>query len=158
MARKQDTPNREEWKAALVEWVKEGDYLRAVVEEVVQQILEAEMEETLGAGKSERTGNRRGYRSGYYQRTLITRACQDRPGGLPGQHLKRSEPPPAFLAYWKRSPVGAFMTVNAHFDGRAIIPDEPLDLRPNQALIVQIEPIEGETGRVGVGMDRRQCG
>ena len=53
--------------------VKEGDYLRTVVEEVVQQILEAEMDETLGAGKSERTGNRRGYRSGYYQRTLITR-------------------------------------------------------------------------------------
>ena len=37
------------------------------------------------------------------------------------------------------------MTVNAHFDGRAIIPDEPLDLRPNQALIVQIELIECET-------------
>jgi hypothetical protein len=37
------------------------------------------------------------------------------------------------------------MTVNAHFDGKAIIPDEPLDLRPNQALIVQIEPLEGET-------------
>jgi hypothetical protein len=31
------------------------------------------------------------------------------------------------------------MTVNAHFDGKAIIPDEPLDLPPNQALIVQIE-------------------
>jgi len=37
------------------------------------------------------------------------------------------------------------MTVNAHFDGRAIIPDEPLDRRPNQALIVQIKLIEGET-------------
>ena len=34
------------------------------------------------------------------------------------------------------------MTVNAHFDGKAIIPDEPLDLPPNQALIVQIEPVE----------------
>ncbi|SPF53993.1 conserved hypothetical protein [Candidatus Sulfopaludibacter sp. SbA4] len=33
------------------------------------------------------------------------------------------------------------MTVNAHFDGRAIIPDEPLDLPPNQALIVHIEPV-----------------
>jgi hypothetical protein len=40
---------------------------------------------------------------------------------------------------------GAFMTVNAHFDGRVIVPDEPLDLKPNQALIVQIELIEGET-------------
>jgi len=57
----------------LLELVKEGDYLRTVVEEVVQQILEVEMDETLGAGKSERTTNRRGYRSGYYQRTLITR-------------------------------------------------------------------------------------
>ena len=33
------------------------------------------------------------------------------------------------------------MTVSAHFDGRAIIPDEPLDLPPNQALIVRIEPV-----------------
>ena len=33
------------------------------------------------------------------------------------------------------------MTVNAHFDGRVIIPDEPLDLAPNQALIVRIEPV-----------------
>ena len=34
------------------------------------------------------------------------------------------------------------MTVNAHFDGKAIIPDEPLDLPPNQALIVRIESVE----------------
>jgi len=73
MARKQSTPGREEWKAALVELVKEGDYLRTVVEEVVQQILEAEMDETLGAEKGERTANRRGYRSGHYSRTLVTR-------------------------------------------------------------------------------------
>jgi hypothetical protein len=33
------------------------------------------------------------------------------------------------------------MTVNAHFDGRAIIPDEPLDMPPNQALILQIERV-----------------
>jgi hypothetical protein len=33
------------------------------------------------------------------------------------------------------------MTVNAHFDGKAIIPDEPLDFPPNQALIVQIESV-----------------
>jgi len=36
---------------------------------------------------------------------------------------------------------GAFMTVNAHFDGRAIIPDEPLDMPLDQALIVQIERV-----------------
>jgi hypothetical protein len=37
------------------------------------------------------------------------------------------------------------LTVNAHFDGEVIVPDEPLDLRPNQAVIVQIEPLEDET-------------
>ena len=33
------------------------------------------------------------------------------------------------------------MTVNAHFDGKAIIPDEPLDMPPNQALILHIERV-----------------
>ncbi len=33
------------------------------------------------------------------------------------------------------------MTVNAHFDCRVVIPDEPLNLAPNQALIVRIEPV-----------------
>ena len=33
------------------------------------------------------------------------------------------------------------MTVHAHFDGKAIIPDEPLNLPPNQALIVRIEAV-----------------
>ena len=33
------------------------------------------------------------------------------------------------------------MTINAHFDGKAIIPDEPLDMPPNQALILQIERV-----------------
>ena len=36
------------------------------------------------------------------------------------------------------------MTVIAHFDGKVIVPDEPLDLRPNQALRVHIDPLEGE--------------
>ena len=36
------------------------------------------------------------------------------------------------------------MTVNAHFDGKVIVPDEPLHLRKNQALKLQIEPIEDE--------------
>jgi hypothetical protein len=33
------------------------------------------------------------------------------------------------------------MTVKAHFDGTAIIPDEPLNLPQNQPLVVQIEPV-----------------
>jgi hypothetical protein len=30
--------------------------------------------------------------------------------------------------------------VNVHFDGKVIIPDEPLDLPPNQPLVIRIEP------------------
>ena len=36
------------------------------------------------------------------------------------------------------------MTVNAHFDGKVIVPDEPLDFPPNQALRIQIEPLADE--------------
>ncbi|HEX3743347.1 MAG TPA: hypothetical protein VHW09_05445 [Bryobacteraceae bacterium] len=36
------------------------------------------------------------------------------------------------------------MTVNAHFDGKVIVPDEPLDLLPNQALILQIQTVSGQ--------------
>ena len=47
--------------------------LRDVIRAVMQEVLEAEMDEALGAGKSERTPERLGYRSGYYGRTLVTR-------------------------------------------------------------------------------------
>lgn len=40
------------------------------------------------------------------------------------------------------------MTVNAHFDGKVIIPDEPIELPPNQPLIVRIEAI-GANALVG---------
>lgn len=49
------------------------DFMKGLVREVLQQVLEAEMEETLGAGKSERVEGRQGYRSGYYSRRLVTR-------------------------------------------------------------------------------------
>ena len=49
------------------------DGLREIVRAVVQEMLEAEMTEALGAGRSERTSARVGYRSGSYTRTLITR-------------------------------------------------------------------------------------
>src|SRR5579884_2004476 len=73
MTRKQDSPKEQAWKEALTKVVKEEDFLRPLVEQIVQQILEAEMDETLGAQKSERTTTRVGYRSGYYPRTLMTR-------------------------------------------------------------------------------------
>ena len=53
--------------------LQSDDAIRALLETTVQQVLEAEMEDTLGATKSERTGERRGYRSGYYGRKLTTR-------------------------------------------------------------------------------------
>ncbi len=48
-------------------------FIRSVVRGALQEMLEREMTEALGAGKGERTEARRGYRSGYYGRTLITR-------------------------------------------------------------------------------------
>jgi putative transposase len=49
------------------------DGLRELVRVVLQEALEAEMTDALGAAKSERTGARLGYRSGSYGRTLVTR-------------------------------------------------------------------------------------
>jgi putative transposase len=52
----------------------EGDELmKTLLSRAVQEVLEAEMDETLCADKSERTGERRAYRSGYYGRKLTTR-------------------------------------------------------------------------------------
>lgn len=53
--------------------VSSPDGLREVIRAVLQEVLEAEMEEALGASKSECTPERLGYRSGLYGRSLITR-------------------------------------------------------------------------------------
>jgi len=70
MTRKQNTAKQINWKELMAGG---SDFLRPLVQEVVQQVLEAEMDEALGAEKGERTPNRQGYRSGYYGRTLVTR-------------------------------------------------------------------------------------
>lgn len=69
MTRKKDSA-KPDWKAAMGE---DPDFMKGLVREVLQQVLEAEMEETLGAAKSQRTEGRIGYRSGYYSRSLVTR-------------------------------------------------------------------------------------
>jgi len=52
--------------AAIQELVaQEWDMLREIVRETMQAMLEAEMDEAIGATKSERTDGRLGYRSGY---------------------------------------------------------------------------------------------
>ena len=52
---------------------EDGDFLRPIVRTVIQEFLEAEMAEAIGAQKGERVQERLGYRSGYYPRSLITR-------------------------------------------------------------------------------------
>ena len=49
------------------------EFLRALVRTALQEVLELEMTQALGAEKGERTTDRLGYRSGYYGRTLTTR-------------------------------------------------------------------------------------
>lgn len=75
---------------------RDEDFLRPLVERVLQEVLEHEMTETLGAAKSERSDQRRGYRSGYYPRSLVTRVGtlelrvpQDRDGRFSTQVFER---------------------------------------------------------------------
>jgi transposase-like protein len=49
------------------------EFLRPLVQGLVQEVLESEMSRLLGAEKGERTASREGYRSGYYTRSLVTR-------------------------------------------------------------------------------------
>lgn len=60
----------EVWQGVVRE---DPDWLRALVERVVQQVLEAELSDFLQAGPYERTAERRGYRNGYKPRLLRTR-------------------------------------------------------------------------------------
>jgi putative transposase len=72
------------------------EFLRGLVRAALQEVLEVEMSEALGAEKSERTVGRLGYRSGYYGRTLITRigklelrVPQDRGGRFSSELFER---------------------------------------------------------------------
>ena len=51
----------------------DDDFVREAVRGYLQEVLEEEMTSSLGAGKGERTAARLGYRSGYYERALVTR-------------------------------------------------------------------------------------
>ena len=58
MTRKKDKTEGMKWKELIG---GQEDFLRPLVREVIQQVLEAEMEEVVGAGKGERTAERVGY-------------------------------------------------------------------------------------------------
>ena len=70
MTRKSPTRTVSELKTLLS---GDDELLRPLVQLAVQEFLEAEMNEALGAGKGERCAGRLGYRSGHYPRKLITR-------------------------------------------------------------------------------------
>ena len=49
------------------------DALKELIQEILNQILEAQASEAVGAEKYERSDSRRGYRNGYRERKLIAR-------------------------------------------------------------------------------------
>ena len=70
MTQGRNNKGTQEIKAMMAE---DADFLRPVVRTVIQEFLEAEMAEAVGAGKGERVEGRLSYRSGYYARNPITR-------------------------------------------------------------------------------------
>jgi transposase-like protein len=59
---------------AAKEWIaSDQELMKALVREALQQILESEMTEQIGAAPGERSLDRLAYRAGYYTRNLVTR-------------------------------------------------------------------------------------
>lgn len=93
MAPKKTNASRTDWKSELLSG---GDVVRELFRDVLQEVLEAEMTDTLQAKSGERTSERLGLRSGHYSRTLITRVGklelrvpQDRDGRFSTQLFER---------------------------------------------------------------------
>jgi putative transposase len=80
MTQKRANKGTQEIKAMIAE---EGDFFRPLVRAVVQEFLEAEMAEAVGAQKGERAEGRLGYRSGYYTRGLSRKARIESSPGSP---------------------------------------------------------------------------
>lgn len=69
------TTSKTKGSAAVVEGLlgQDRDQLKALLRESLQEVLEAEMTDALGAAPGARTDGRLGYRAGYYHRGLVTR-------------------------------------------------------------------------------------
>ncbi len=67
MPRKKRSAEQMDWKALIA---GQEDFQRPLIQQVIQQVLEAEMEEVPGAAEGERTETRLGHRSSYHRRTL----------------------------------------------------------------------------------------
>ena len=70
MTKRQGKSGTIDIKAVLAE---DEEFLRGLLRMALQEVLEAEMTEALGAEKGERASGRQGCRSADYGRTLITR-------------------------------------------------------------------------------------
>lgn len=70
MTRKETKRSSQEIKAMMSQ---EEDFLRPLMKAALQEVLEAEMSEAVGAVKGQRSSERLSYRSGYYSRKLVTR-------------------------------------------------------------------------------------
>jgi transposase-like protein len=70
MTRKQDSANKTSWKELMAH---QEDFLKPLIREVLQQVLESEMDKTWGQRRANAAPTASVYRSGYYGRTLITR-------------------------------------------------------------------------------------
>ena len=68
------TMSKRSTKLSAVEAVAgDRDLMKALMKEALQEVLEGEITEFLGAEPGERTEARNGYRAGYYGRNLVTR-------------------------------------------------------------------------------------
>jgi transposase-like protein len=74
--------------------LEDPNFLRQIVERVLQEMLEAEMTEHIGAAPYERSATRTGHRNGYKPRTLRTRVGTL--SLLVPQDLKKATSPRAF--------------------------------------------------------------
>lgn len=63
---------------------QDGDLLRNIIQEIIQEILQTEMDQALGASKSERTSSRLGNRASQSLRTGVAHQ-RERRGGSAGR-------------------------------------------------------------------------
>lgn len=93
MTRKQDNSLVKELQKVLLD---DKDFLKGLVTENLQSILNQEFESFIGASPYERSKDRRGYRNGSYKRSLATRigqialeVCRDREGRFQSELFRR---------------------------------------------------------------------
>jgi predicted house-cleaning noncanonical NTP pyrophosphatase (MazG superfamily) len=128
--------------------------VEVLLENVMNEMMEAELTEHIGAGPSEQTSDRRGYRNGHYQRELTTRVGtlelevpRDRDGTFSGRTL------PAVSAL--REGVGS----GADADGNRGGVDTPGQGDHDRALRTGVQSADGkqpdrEVGRAGRSLGR----